>query len=34
MRLAIALVIVAGLLLTGCPPQNGKPPVTAIEAKR
>ena len=34
MKLVIALVIVVGMLLTGCPPQNGRPPVTAVEAKR
>lgn len=34
MKIAIVLTIAAGLLLTGCPPQNGRPPVTAVEAKR
>lgn len=34
MKIALALAIIAGLLLTGCPPQNGRPPVTAIEARR
>lgn len=32
MKFALALVLC--LLLTGCPPQNGRPPVTAVEAKR
>ena len=34
MRVVLVLTIAAALLLTGCPPQNGRPPVTAVEAKR
>lgn len=34
MKLVLALAMFASLLLTGCPPQRGMPPVTASEVAR